>query len=180
MSHKSQHKIVSARPCVWICWCPWAGAQQSSDSICLPCPTGAFASIYGSTVCLACPLGFYSSLVASKNCSSCWSEATRPCNPISSNGCVEHCSSLQFHVNPTGGYLCRYSADLNTPEFKCTIPDFVFKQKISCEFEASLLCKVQQPQGGNVLKLEINLECQTMRAWSEVAQQNNLWKLEPS
>jgi hypothetical protein len=75
---------------------------------------------------------------------------------------MERCNALRVRANPAGGYLCRYSASLDAPEFVCTIPDPGAKQKLSCDYEASLLCKVHRPQGGNVVKEDIRLECQSM------------------
>jgi hypothetical protein len=136
-----------------------AGAELSSDATCLPCPAGTFAPKYGSTGCLACPLGFYSSSTATKNCSSCWPDGAEPCNAIKSGKCFRRCSVLKFRANPdttSGGYLCRYSRSQNAPEFLCTIPDPNFEQKLTCEYEKSLLCKFQQPRDSSGI---MQLEC---------------------
>jgi hypothetical protein len=133
---------------------PLAGSQLSSDALCLPCPAGTFAPSYGLTECLACPIGFFSTTVASKNCSSCWSDEPETCKAITPGGCKRRCNVLRFRANPAatpGDYLCRYSA--NAPEFLCSIPDPNIKQKISCDYETSLLCQFQQPDGFKSLQL---------------------------
>jgi hypothetical protein len=139
---------------VWVCVWSVAGANLSSDAVCLPCPAGTFTPDYGLTACVACPLGFYSSSEGTENCTSCWSGEAGTCNLTTSGRCSAYgkCNFLKFRANPDivmGGYLCQYSSlrRANTPEYPCTIPDPTIERKTSCAFEKSLLCNFKPPRG---------------------------------
>ena len=115
---------------------------------CMGCQQGTFASLNRSTGCLPCPLGSFSVQVAAKSCTSCWTKLKGSCESETFSLCPPHrCNDLRFRANPSispGEFLCRYGDSANSPEFVCTIPDPNIQQKISCEYEASLLCKIQQ------------------------------------
>jgi hypothetical protein len=147
---------------MYVCVCCDAGAASSLEALCLPCPPGTFASNDGSSMCLACPLGYFSVSMAAQNCSSCWSETTESCNSIRPRGCIGRFNSLKFRVNPAkkpGNYLCQFGRSANTPEFVCNIPYPSIQQKLSCDFEASLLCKFQLRHDGTLE--DVQLKCQS-------------------
>ncbi len=128
----------------------------AGTTACIGCPQGTFASDNGSTFCSVCPLGSFGVSVAASSCSSCWSEATESCNSLPSVSCVQRCSTLQFRVHParkSGEYLCRYGSSILAPEFLCIIPLPDLKQKISCDYEALLLCKNQSFHEDNTISL---------------------------
>jgi hypothetical protein len=134
------------------------GARSFSEAVCSPCPAGTFGPNNGSTACVTCPLGSYSSSEGTIDCTSCWSGEGDTCISNTSGKCFGHCNSLKFRANPdteSGPYLCQYSSSrhANTPEYPCTVPDPTAELKTSCDFEKSLRCKFQLPQG-NIVKVE--------------------------
>ncbi len=132
---------------------------EAGSTICLGCPQGTFASRNCSTMCLACSVGTFGATTGATYCSSCWTEATGPCQSVTTRNCTT-CNSLRISGYPEqkpGVYLCRYSNSLQAPEFVCTVPDHGLKQKISCDYEDSMSCVVQLPRNSS----SIRLSCQS-------------------
>jgi hypothetical protein len=125
---------------------------------CIGCLQGTFAAGNGSTACLACSLGSFSVSAAATDCTSCWTEETGPCRSVTSRICTP-CKSLRFSADPLmipGKYLCRYGKSSQALEFECNIPNPGFEQKLNCDYEDSLSCKLQENPGSD----SIQLDCQ--------------------